>query len=826
MPCEQVYEKTKFYIDSGGTCHCINNSSLVRDTCGKPTVVHTIASNSCLYGQRVETHRLGYNSHDANADNRVVIELDNVAYHPDFRINILSINKLYKAGCKTDETFKNLTLPSGTVIPIFEEPNGLYSITIDIFPEYVFSAASIDELTHRRSGHLIGNQKLKLTCPPCICNRKRAKSHKKKISPEYKPTKRNEVLHIDLCGPFSASALGNKYWTIIVDGYTHDIFIDPIKNKSDCVKSLEKYIEREGKPELIRSDNGSEFQGKFKNACIIYGIKRRYTCPYHPQQNGAAEVANRLILDTARCLLHDAGLNEKYWDFASKCASYLIQRHPRLVLNGKTSYEMKHNRKPSNKHLRVFGSKCYIKTLHPSNKFQKKFELGLFLGYDDIRPTYICQSLETGKYYKTRNVTFVEHDLEKPSVFDGLQNIDNSHGLNFIECHSVCFFDDSSVVDHSGRNHSESDMKFSDDCVDLFDDTFQKSEDLEINHDTVDVVGFSSNSDNMFNSLTHEVEYDFDSEVVQSMKDHYNKYFFNEMMCDSVNSTIRYSQKEALSGDDREKWLNGSQIEKDALYKLGCFEDISYSDLLRDDKIIPIVELYELKDNGTRHKVRGVCLGNRIDYSNSDFDTYSPVANLATVRLGLGIANQFDYETELFDISNAFINAPLVGERVVCKLPASWGGKIVLLKRALYGLRSAPKHWNREFNKHLLELGWNKSIHDPCLYTKDKLILIIFVDDCILIGNSEPVSKEKQLILRRFQGKEIKIDRSEPGKEKFVFLGLSVTRDRHRKTLSIDQIDMIERIIKKFQMEDCNVAKTPINSHNNNSGLDVPNFKY
>ena len=52
----------------------------------------------------------------------------------------------------------------------------------------------------------------------------------------------------------------------------------------------------------------------------------------------------------------------------------------------------------------------------------------------------------------------------------------------------------------------------------------------------------------------------------------------------------------------------------------------------------------------------------------------------------------------------------------------------------LYGLKDAGKTWFDFLKKGLIERGWKKSEIDSCLFTKDGIILVIYVDDAILIS--------------------------------------------------------------------------------------------
>ena len=61
------------------------------------------------------------------------------------------------------------------------------------------------------------------------------------------------------------------------------------------------------------------------------------------------------------------------------------------------------------------------------------------------------------------------------------------------------------------------------------------------------------------------------------------------------------------------------------------------------------------------------------------------------------------------------------------------------LKKALYGLKKAPRAWYSRIDSYLLENGFEKCEGEPTLYIKEKygkmLIMILYVDDVIFIGN-------------------------------------------------------------------------------------------
>jgi hypothetical protein len=61
----------------------------------------------------------------------------------------------------------------------------------------------------------------------------------------------------------------------------------------------------------------------------------------------------------------------------------------------------------------------------------------------------------------------------------------------------------------------------------------------------------------------------------------------------------------------------------------------------------------------------------------------------------------------------------------------------------LYGLKDAIKTWHEFLKKGLLKRQWKVSDIDGCLFTKDGIMLVVYVDDAILISPSKAlISKE------------------------------------------------------------------------------------
>nr|GEY33412.1 hypothetical protein [Tanacetum cinerariifolium] len=68
------------------------------------------------------------------------------------------------------------------------------------------------------------------------------------------------------------------------------------------------------KVKVIKSDNGTKFKNSDLNQfCGIKGIKREFSVPMTPQQNGIAERKNRTLIEAARTMLADSLLPIPFW---------------------------------------------------------------------------------------------------------------------------------------------------------------------------------------------------------------------------------------------------------------------------------------------------------------------------------------------------------------------------------------------------------------------------------------------------------------------------------------------------------------------------------
>lgn len=129
------------------------------------------------------------------------------------------------------------------------------------------------------------------------------------------------------------------------------------------------------------------------------------------------------------------------------------------------------------------------------------------------------------------------------------------------------------------------------------------------------------------------------------------------------------------------------------------------------------------------------------------------------------------------------------------------------LKKALYGLRESPKSWNDCINYHLVNMNLIQSKLDPFLYFNENMFLLIWVDDMLLISKSlevlENTKRElgKRIELRYLSNENVKSD-------KIYFLGIEIVIKNTEVIIS--QKEMIQKVLKKFNMVNCTPISIPI----------------
>ncbi|GJX02576.1 putative ribonuclease H-like domain-containing protein [Tanacetum coccineum] len=227
--------------------------------------------------------------------------------------------------------------------------------------------------------------------------------------------------HMDLFGPTNIRSIDQKYYSLVVtDDFSRFSWTFFLGTKDETFYVLKEFIalienQLNKKVKGIRCDNGTEFKNaKLIELCGEKGIKRDYSNPRTPQQNGVAERKNRTLIEAARTMLADSKLPTMFWTEAVSTACYVLNRVSITNPHNKTPYELISGKVPQIGHLKPFG--CQVTILNTSDhlgKFEGKADEGYLVGYAPNSKAYRVYNLTNKRVEETMNLRFLE---DKPNV--------------------------------------------------------------------------------------------------------------------------------------------------------------------------------------------------------------------------------------------------------------------------------------------------------------------------------------------------------------------------------------------------------------------------
>lgn len=135
--------------------------------------------------------------------------------------------------------------------------------------------------------------------------------------------------------------------------------------------------------------------------------------------------------------------------------------------------------------------------------------------------------------------------------------------------------------------------------------------------------------------------------------------------------------------------------------------------------------------------------------------------------------------------------------------------KVLKLKKALYGTKQAPHNWNNTINSTIISLGYKRLQTDTCVYMNRSkngklMILAIFVDDIISaydITDEMEWNEMLNVLMKTYKIQEIN--------DCEWLLGMRITRDRKNHLLTLDQNQYIDKVLKRFKMDESHPNSTP-----------------
>ncbi|GJS54680.1 zinc finger, CCHC-type containing protein [Tanacetum coccineum] len=746
-------------------------------------------------------------------------KLQDVYYIPRLCSNIISLGQLAEAGDEILMRGKSLWVRDITgklLMKVNQSQNRLYKIILNDIQSECHLGASQEEvwLWHKRMGHvnftsmkemadkgivsgLPSIEIPKQICEACMKGKQARAPFPNQAS--FRAKKRLELVHGDLCGPITPpTPAGNRYFMLLVDDFSRVMWVYLLKTKDEALRTFETYrnlVESETgeKIKMLRTDRGGEFMSKnFTEYCNRTGLKRHYTAPYSPQQNGVVERRNRTVMEMVRSSMKYMCVPDVLWGEAVNHAVYVLNRLATKALDSCTPYEKWTGRKPEVSHFRVFGCVAHVKVTRGhlkklDDRSMKMVHLGCEKGSKAYRLVDPC----TGLIQVSRDVVFEE---ESAWAWNNGDKIGPTHARFTI----------------SGENP-----------IDVQEEPMNEIPTPPIEEprspftQNTQQVSMSEPHTPLLSPVTENDQDETPSSASSSTGGGAPKKYrlLSDIYANCEELHLAYDDEEPTSYEEASKskqWVEAMRSEIAAIEKNKTW---FLSDLPPNRKPIGLKWVFKVKRDPAgkivKYKARLVAKG-YVQKQGIDFDeVFAPVARIETIRIILALAGSYGWVVHHLDVKSAFLNGTL-DEEVYVTQPIGFekknnSNKVYRLVKALYGLRQAPRAWNSRLDKHLKEIGFTRCAHEYAVYTRNEgtkvLIVGIYVDDLIITGSCN----EQVTIFKRQMSTEFEM--SDLGKLSY-YLGIEVEQSKHGITLK--QEAFAKNLLVKCGMENCNATHCPL----------------
>ncbi|KAM1557067.1 hypothetical protein ACFX10_040537 [Malus domestica] len=551
---------------------------------------------------------------------------------------------------------------------------------------------------------------------------------------------------------------GFSDYITFTDDHSRFGYVYLMKYKSESFERFKEFkneVEKQTRKQIkiLRSDRGGEYlSNEFLDYLKECGIISQWTPPGTPQLNGVSERRNQTLMNMVRSMMSSADLPVTFWGYALYTAAYLLNRVPSKSVS-QTPYEIRHGRKPSLKHIKIWGCEAYVKKLE-ATKLEARSVRCYFVGYPKETMRYEFYHPDDQKVFVARTAKFLEDEFVLKGTISKQMEVNEINNEPQTSTRHI----DNPVPEPLAPRRSERVSKP------------PKRYGLDNDFDELYLLG--------------------DNETKEDPRDY----------------------TEAMSDIDSKKWQEAMKFEMDSMYQNQVWTLVD-----PPEGIVPVGNKWVFKrkigvdGNVETYKARLVAKGYRqregIDYE----ETLSPVAMIKSIRILLAIAAYHDYEIWQMDVKTAFLNGYLEEELYMTQpegfVSKSEKPKVCKLQRSIYGLKQASRSWNIRFDTEIKTFGFAQNEDDNCVYQKvvreAVVFLVLYVDDILLFGNDTAVlSSVKVWLSKTFHMKDL-------GDASYV-LGIKLYRDRSRKLIGLSQSMYIDKVLSRFQMEQSKKGFLPV----------------
>ena len=843
-PGKKDQRTDEWIVDTGATCHMAWNKSIFKGRLDYVNAVVSTASGAMKAAGQGNV-RL--------SDGTLVSD---VLYVPNLTRNLLSVAQLQEKGINIAMTERGLVLVDGeNIVATASKRDRMYILDAMLPPGEMAFASTTEQrsqnrewLSHRRLGHpgkavtkqaasglvegVTEDAAAAGVCEVCAtCKSTRHIGHRK----TERTGEKLALVHMDLWGPAQTPTYdGKRYMLTITDDHTRKVWVGILARKGDIASAFKTWkssaeLESGCRVKRIRSDNATEIIGQELRGHIP-GVTTEQSVPYTPEQNGVAERMNRTLIDKARCMVDDLGVNRELWGEAVKTAAMIRNCMP---VRGMplTPEEAWSGRKPDLSHLRVFGARTFvhIPKQRSNGKLEPRSWVGTLVGYTG-RSIFRVWNPQKRRVEASSHVQFDESrpgpSLASPPPKEESLVVDPT---GYVETPSREHIEDIAEeavgpAQPEGQQRQESPVEDREMPPQAEILTPQLPVSAPASGGGIEETATQSARSLPPDTIRVAAPGDFipgGGPVVETPVEPARRSDRERQ------PPSRYGGFAMIKGEDAPKSYRDAMERPDAVeWKVAIDKELKQ---IEDQRVWELVELPEgrravsskwvltvkTKPDGTTEKLKARLVARGFSQTQGeDYDlTWSPTVRYDSLRVLLAMAATMDLEVHQMDVVGAYLTADLE-EEVYLELPEGFRAatgdehKVCRLRKALYGLKQSGRVWNKLLVSFLESIGFRQSATDPGIMIQGEgltggVVILMYVDDMLIIGRDiRRVVQVKKQLSRRFPTKDL-------GEVKSI-LNMQVTRDRRRRQLTLSQSSYCEKIMKECRMEGLNATATPM----------------
>jgi hypothetical protein len=320
---------------------------------------------------------------------------------------------------------------------------------------------------------------------------------------------------------------------------------------------------------------------------------------------------------------------------------------------------------------------------------------------------------------------------------------------------------------------------------------------------------------------------DFESSIIDP--DSYQTEDYQALLAGFNVRSKPYQLYEAMRLPEPRRTAAVQAIEKEfrQLKERGVWEEVDppqHMDTFLDCQII-VDEKHDANGDYIKTKARVVVRGDHQEEGRDFDETYTNTPSMGTVRFVLALIAALRLEPRQLDITGAYLAAP-IGMDVYIRPPPQAGcaaGKVLKLKKALYGLRQAGREFTDYRDKQLRSIGYRNTPVQPSFFFRRRIdpksphgatldVSVWWVDDDLAGFDDYDGTRATRCVREMASVLDIE-DKGIPAS----FLGMAIHFNRENGHIGINQPGLIDQLVKAARLEDCKDTLTPLKF-----GYDIP----